>query len=93
MNTMRSSSIFKISSYSYSNAYELDYSCRHIIIVIYELAYSLDIMILTCSTPCLNIHMTNMSRSRVRLRWRFVVPSGLSISFTCRSVGLGTQGV
>jgi hypothetical protein len=73
MNTMKSSSIFKLSFYSHSNAYELEYSCRHVIIMIYELAYSLDIMILTCSTPCLNIHMTSMSRSKVRLRWRFIV--------------------
>jgi hypothetical protein len=39
MNTMKSSSIFKLSSYSYSNAYELEYSCLHVIIMIYELAY------------------------------------------------------
>jgi hypothetical protein len=67
MNTMKSSSIFKLSSYSYSNAYELEYSCLHIIIMIYELAYSLNVMILTCSTLCLIIHMTCMSRSRTRV--------------------------
>jgi hypothetical protein len=92
MNTMKSSSKFKFSYHSYSNAYKLEYSCLHVIIVIYELAYSLDVIILTCSTSCLNIHMTSMSRSRVRLRWRFVVPSGLPISFTCQSIGLGTRG-
>jgi hypothetical protein len=69
---MKSSSIFKLSFYSYSNAYELEYSCHHVIIMIYELAYSLDILILTYSTPCLNIDMMSMSRSRVRLRWQFV---------------------
>jgi hypothetical protein len=93
MNTMKSSSIFKLSSYSYINAYELEYSCLHVIIVIYELAYSLNVMILTCSTSCFNIHMTCMSRSRVRLGWWFVVHSGLPISFTYRSVGSVTQGV
>jgi hypothetical protein len=89
MNIMKSSSIFKLSSYSYSNAYELEYSCTHVIIMIYELAYSSGVMILTCLTLCLNIHMTSMSRSRVRLGWWFVVPSGLPISFTYRSVGSG----
>jgi hypothetical protein len=83
MNTIKSSSIFKILSYSYSNAYELEYSCRHVIIMIYKLTYSLDIMILTFSTPCLNIHMKSMSRSRVSLRWWFIVPLGLPISITC----------
>jgi hypothetical protein len=92
MNTMKSSFKFKFSYHSYSNAYKLEYSCLHVIIVIYELAYSLDVMILTCLTSCLNIHMTSMSRSRVRLRWRFVVSSGLSISFICQSVGSGTRG-
>jgi hypothetical protein len=93
MNTMKSSSIFKLSSYSYSNAHELEYSCTHVIIMIYELAYSLGVMILTSLTLCLDIHMMSMSRSRVRLEWRFIVPSGLPISFTYRSVGSGTQAV
>ena len=79
--TMKSSSKFEFLYHSYSNAYELEYSF-HVIIMIYELAYSLDILILTCSTLCFNIHITYMSRSRARLGWWFVVPSGLPISFT-----------
>jgi hypothetical protein len=67
-NTMQSSSIFKLSYYSYSNAYELEYSCFHVIIMIYELVYGLDVMILTCSTLFLIIHMTCMSRSRTRVK-------------------------
>ena len=90
-NTMKSSSIVMLLYHLYSSAYELEYSCI-VIIMIYELAYSLCVMILTCSTSCLIIHMVCMSRSRVKLRWQFVVPSGLPISFTCRSVGLGTRG-
>jgi hypothetical protein len=89
-NSMKSSSIFKFSYHLYSSAYELEYSF-HVIIMIYELAYSSGVMILTCSTSCFNIHMICMSRSRVRLGWRFVVPLGLPISFTCRSVGSRTQ--
>jgi hypothetical protein len=88
---MKSSSIFKHSYHSYSGAYELEYSFL-VIILIYELAYSLDIMILTRSNLCYNIHMTCVSRSRVRLGWQFVVPSGLPIFFTCRSVRSGTRG-
>jgi hypothetical protein len=92
MNTMKSSSKFKFSYHSYSNAYELEYSCLHVIILIYELAYSLDVMILTCSTSCFNIHMTCMSRSRTRVE----VAVRCSFEFThilaCQSVGLESQG-
>jgi hypothetical protein len=93
MNTMKSSSIFKLSSYSYSNAYELEYSCLHVIIMIYELVYRLNVMILTCSTLYLIIHITCMSRIRAKLRWRFTMPLGVPKSFTYRSVGSGTQGI
>ena len=80
-----------LSYHLYSSAYELEYSCL-VIIMIYELAYSLCVMILTCSTLCLIIHMICMSRSMVKLRWQFIIPSGLPISFTCRSLGSGTRG-
>ena len=65
MNTKRISSKVMLSYLQYSSAYELEYSCL-VIIMIYELAYSLCVMILTCSTLCLTIHMTCMSRSRAR---------------------------
>jgi hypothetical protein len=89
MNTM-SSSKCKFSSLSYSIAYELDYSLDHVIVMIYELVYSLYAMILTFSSSFFNVHMICMSRSRVRLGWQFIVPFGLPISFTCRSIGSGT---
>jgi Ni/Fe-hydrogenase subunit HybB-like protein len=75
-----------LSFYEYSCAIELDYS-SHVIILTYELVYSLYVMILTCATLCLTIHMTYMSRSRAKLRRRFIVPSGLPMSYACRSVG------
>jgi hypothetical protein len=90
--TMKNSSIFKLSYHMYSNAYELEYSCLHIIIMIYELAYSLYAMILTCSTLILIIHITCMSRIRAKLRWRFIMPLSVPKSFTYRSVGSRTQG-
>ena len=82
MNTKRISSIVMLSYHLYSCAIELEYSCL-VIIMIYELAYSSCVMILTYSTLCLTIHMTCISRSRARLRWRFVVPSGLTMSYAC----------
>ena len=86
MNTMRISSKVLLSYYRYSCAIELEYSF-HVIIMTYELAYSFYAMILTCATLCLIIHITCMIRSRAKLRWWFVVPSGLSMSYACRSIG------
>jgi hypothetical protein len=90
--TMKSSSLFKFSYLSYSNAYELEYSLIHVIIMTYELAYNLWDMIMTCLTMILIILITYMSRIRAKLRWRFIMPLGVPKSFACRSVGSGTQG-
>ena len=86
MNTMKSSSIALFSYYQYSNAYELDDS-SHVIIKIYVRAYSLCVMILTCRTSCLIIHITYMSRIRAKLRWWFIVPLGVPLSYGCQLVG------
>jgi hypothetical protein len=42
-------------------------------------------------TLCLNNHITYIIGIRVKLRWRFIMPSGVPKFFTCRSVGSGTQ--
>ena len=34
-----------------------------------------------------------MIRIRTRLRWRFVIPSGLPMSYACRSVGSESRGI
>jgi hypothetical protein len=65
--TMKSSSIFKLSYPSYSSAYELGYSFVRVILMIYQLVYSLYVMILTCSSSFFNVHMICMSRSRTRV--------------------------
>ena len=91
INTMKSSSIFKFSYLLYSNAYELEYSCIHVIITIYELAYSLYVMILTCLTLCLTFHTIYMMRIRAKLRWWFIVPSGVPKFFTCQFIGSETR--
>jgi hypothetical protein len=83
MNIMKISSLVMLSYLLYSNAYELEYSCQHVIIMTYELAYSLWIMIVTCSTLCLTFHTICMMRIRAKLRWRFVVPSGKPVSYAC----------
>jgi hypothetical protein len=81
--TMKSSSKFMLSYSSYSSPYEIEYSFAQVIIMIYELAYSLSIMILTCSSSFFNVHITYMSRIRAKLRWQFIMPSGVPKSFTC----------
>ena len=91
MNTMKSSSKVLLSYYQYSCAIELEYSL-HVIIMTYELEYSLSVMILRCATLCLTIHMTCMLRIRAKLTWRFIVPSGVPMSYACRSVGSKSRG-
>jgi hypothetical protein len=64
-NTMSSSKV--LFSFYRSYAIELEYSF-YIIILTYELAYSLCVMILTCTTLCLTIHTTCMIRSTAKLK-------------------------
>ena len=40
-----------------------------------------------------NFSVNSMSRSRARLRWQFVVPSGLPMSYACQSVGSESRGI
>jgi hypothetical protein len=65
--TLKSSSKFILSYSSYSSAYELEYNFAHVIIMIYELSYSLYVMIMTCSSSFFNVHMICISRSRTRV--------------------------
>ena len=66
---------------------ELEYSCL-VIIMIYELAYSLCVMILTYSTSCLIIHKICKSRSRARVGVMVRRSFGFAHIVACRSVGL-----
>jgi hypothetical protein len=90
MNRNMSSSKVMLSSYNYSHTYELEYRYC-VIILIYELVYSLYVMRVAHLTYCLNTYITYINRIRAKLRWRFIMPSGVPKSFTCRSVGSGTQ--
>ena len=89
--TMKSSSKVLLSYYLYSCAIEQEYSCP-VITMIYEQAYSLCVMILTCSTSCLIIHMICMSRSRARVRETVHRSFGFAHILAYRSVGLESQG-
>jgi len=91
MNTMKDSSKVLLSYLQYSSTYELKYSF-HVIIMTYELVYSFYAMSLTCKTLCLIIHITCMIRSRTKLRWWFIMPSGVPMSYGCRSVGSESWG-
>ena len=92
MNIMKSSSKDLLSYHLYSSAYELEYSCL-VIILIYELAYSLCVMILTCSTLCLIIHMTCMGRSRARVEVTVHRSFRFAHILACRSVGSESWGI
>ena len=60
--------------------------------LIYELVYSLCVMILTCLTLSLIIHMTCMSRSRARVEMMVHRSFGFAHILACRSVGLESRG-
>ena len=92
MNTKRISSKVMLSYLQYSSAYELEYSCL-VIIMIYELAYSLCVMILTCSTLCLTIHMACMSRSRARDEVMVCHSLGFVHILACQSIGSESRGI
>jgi hypothetical protein len=74
-------------TYHYSYAHDLEYSSC-VMILAYELEYGSYVMNLAFRTLCLTFHTIYMMRIRAKLRWRYVVPSGVSMSYACRSVGL-----
>ena len=80
-----------LSYYNYIHTYELEYSYC-VMILIYELVYSLCVMRIAHLTLCLNNHITYIIEIRSKLRWGFIVPSGVPKSFTYRSIGSETQG-
>ena len=86
MNRNMSSSKVMLSFYIYSHTYELEYSYC-VMILIYELLYSLYVMRVAYITLCLTTHITYIIGIRAKLRWWFIVLSGVPKSFTCRSIG------
>ena len=82
MNSIMSSSKVLPSSYNYSHTYELEYSL-YVMILTYELVYRLHAMRLAYMTLCIIVHIINMIRGRAKLRWWFIVPSGVPLSYAC----------
>ena len=80
-----------MSSLYYSHTYELEYSYC-VMILIYELVQSLCVMRIAHLTLCLNNHITYIIKIRAKLRWWFIVPSGVPKFFTYQSIGSGTRG-
>ena len=79
--------------------YELAYSlcvmiltCSFGMIISYELDYSFYAMISSYRTLCLIFQAIYMLRIRAKLRWWFVVPSGVPMSYACQSVGSESRG-
>ena len=81
MNRNMSSSKVMLSYDIYCHTYELEYSCC-VMILIYELVYSLCVMRIAYMTLCLTTHITYIIGIRAKLRWRFIVLSGVPKSCT-----------
>ena len=79
MRNTTGSNMFLLSIYQYSYAYELEQSSY--------------VMNLACRTLCLITHTTYMISPTPKLRWWFVVPSGLPVSYACQSVGSKSWGI
>ena len=91
MNINMGSSKVMSSLYYYSHTYELEYSYC-VMILIYELVQSLCVMRIGHLTLCLNNHITYIIGIRAKLRWPFIMPSGVPKFFTYRSIRSRTQG-
>jgi len=66
INRIMSSSKFILALSNYSHTYELEYSCD-VIILIYELLYSLCVMILSSLTVSLIKHIAYIMKNRAKL--------------------------
>jgi hypothetical protein len=58
-------------------------TCSFDMIISYELDYSFYAMISSYRILCLNFHAIYMMRIRAKLRWRFIMPSGMPMSYAC----------
>ena len=93
INTIRFSSMIKLSIYLYINAYELEYSLVHVKIMIYELAYILCVMFLTCSSLFFIVHLIRMNRGRIRDEVTVHHALVVALNLAYQSVGLRSWGV
>jgi hypothetical protein len=77
---MGSSKVMSSLYYSHTSKLECSY---YVMILIYKLVQSLCVMRVAYLTLCLNNHITYILRIRAKLRWRFIMPSGVPKFFTC----------
>ena len=91
MNTIQFSSMSKFLSYLYDYAIELEYSCVHILFIVYELVLSSCAMFLMCSSLFFIVHRISMNRQRIKIgvtvRWAVMA----TLSRACQSEGLGSR--
>jgi len=91
MNTIQFSSMSKFLSYLYDHAIELEYSCVHILFIVYELVLSSYAMFLMCSSLFFIVHRISMNRQRIKIgvtvHWAVMA----TLSQACQSEGLGSR--
>jgi len=90
MNTIQFSSMSKFLSYLYDYAIELEYSCVHILLIVYDLDLSSCAMFLMCSSLFFIVHRISMNKQRIKIgvmvRWAVMA----TLSRACQSEGLGS---
>ena len=90
MNTIQISSMSKFLSYLYDYAIELEYSCVHILFIVYELVLSSCAMFLMYSSLFFIVHRISMNRQRIKIevtvRWAVMA----TLSQACQSERLGS---
>jgi len=81
----------KFLSYLYDYAIELEYSCGHILFIVYELVLSSCAMFLMCSSLFFIVHRISMNKQRIKIgvivRWAVMA----TLSRACQSKGLGSR--
>ena len=75
----------------FSHIYELEYSCD-VIILIYELVYSLCVMRVSSLTLCLIKHITYIMKIRTKLDVGVHHATRCAQFITCRSIGSESRG-
>ena len=90
MNTIQFSSMSKFLSYLYDYAIELEYSCVHILFIVYELVLSSCAMFLMCSSLFFIVHRISMNRQRIKtgVTVRWAVMANLSRAYQSERVGV-----
>jgi len=91
MNTIQFSAMSKFLSYLYDYAIELEYSCVHMLFIVYGLVLSSCAMFLMCSSLFFIAHQIRTNRQRIKIgvtvRWAVMA----TLSRACQSKGLGSQ--